>query len=169
MTPGRDVRTVPYVMKTRDRKLKVLSGVGAFSHCHHNELSVLAASADECLLPAGHVLMEEGAAGSEAFVILDGLAEVSIGGRAVATVGAGETVGEMALIDGRPRNATVTAATALRVLVVGRRHAAALLDQPGVARGLLEILSARLRDAESGSGDGVRPVQLGQKVSLPLG
>jgi len=169
MTGREDVRNVRYVTKTRNRKLDALSRVAAFSHCHHDELSVLAGSADECLLPAGHVLMEEGEVGTEAFVVLDGVAEVSMGGRIVATVGPGETVGEMALIDQRPRTATVTAVTPLRVLVVGRRHAAALLDQPGVARGLLEILSGRLRKAESGSGDGVRPAELSEKVSLPLG
>ena len=133
--------------------MAALAKVGAFSHCNHNELSVLASSADECDIPAGSVLMREGETGAEAFVILDGTAAVSICGSAVATVGPGETVGEMALIDGRPRVATVVALTPLRVLVVGRRHAAALLDQPGVARGLLEILSARLRQADAGPAD----------------
>ena len=173
MTRGGHVRTVTHVTKTRDPKMAALSSVEVFSHCKQQELSVLAGSADECELPAGHVLMREGETGAEAFLILSGTAAVSIGGRPVATIGAGETVGEMALIDGRPRTATVVALTDLRVLVIGRRHAAALLDQPGVARGLLEILSARLRDADAGrparSGDRVRPVQLRQKVGLPLG
>ena len=136
--------------RTRDPKMAALAAIGAFSHCNQNELSVLAGSADECELPAGSVLMREGETGVEAFVILDGTAAVSICGGAIATVGPGETVGEMALIEGRPRIATVVALTPLRVLVVGRRHAAALLDQPGVARGLLEILSARLRSNEAG-------------------
>jgi len=148
MTPGRLVRTVPFVTRTRDPKLNALAGVPAFTHCPHRELSVLAGAADECHLPAGHVLMTQGEVGNEAFIVLEGRADVTIGGRTVATVGPGQTVGEMALIDRRPRTATVVASTPMRVLAVGRRRAAALLDQPGVARGLLQILSGRLRVAD---------------------
>jgi CRP-like cAMP-binding protein len=131
---------------SRDAKVQALAGVPALAHCHHRELEVLAAAADECTLPPGHVLMWEGDPGGEAFLVLEGEAEVAAGGAVIAVVGPGQVLGEMALIDGRPRTATVVARTPLRVLVIGRRNTAALLDQPGVARGLLEILSARLRD-----------------------
>jgi len=133
----------------RGSKVEALHDLPAFSHCPDRELEVLAAAADECVLPAGRVLMWEGDPGSEAFVVLDGLADVSVSGEVIATVGRGQTVGEMALIDSRPRTATVVARTPLRVLVVGRRHLAALVDQPGVARGLLEILTARLRTSDA--------------------
>ena len=129
-------------------KEEALAGLPFLAHCSRQEREVLAASADECPLPTGHVLMWEGDRGAEAFVILEGTAEVAVAGEVVAVVGPGETVGEMALIDNRPRTATVVAQTPMRVLVVGRRHLAALVDQPGVARGLLEILAARLRDAD---------------------
>lgn len=117
----------------------------ALAHCHQRELETLAGAADECMLPRGHVLMWEGDPGVEAFLVLDGEAEVSTRGSVMAVVGRGQVLGEMALIDGGPRTATVVAKTPLRVLVIGRRHTAALLDQAGVARGLLEILAARLR------------------------
>ena len=139
-------RTLP---RSGNPKVEALRAFPAFARCPDRELRVLAASADETDLPAGHVLMWEGDPGAEAFLVLEGRAEVAVAGEVIATVGPGQTVGEMALIDSRPRTATVVATTPLRVLVVGRRHLSALLDQPGVARGLLQILSARLRQADS--------------------
>ena len=146
-------------------KASTLKELPLLSHCSQEEREVLAASADECLLPAGHVLMWEGDRGAEAFVILDGTAEVAVAGEVVAVVGRGQTVGEMALIDNRPRSATVVARTPLRVLVVGRRHLGALVGQPGVARGLLEVVTARLRDADERAG--AAPV--GPAVGEPVG
>jgi CRP-like cAMP-binding protein len=139
-------------------KAASLEGLPLLAHCSRQERELLASVADECVLPAGRVLMWEGDRGAEAFVILEGTAEVAVAGEVVAVVGRGQTVGEMALIDNRPRSATVVARSRLRVLVVGRRHLSALVDQPGVARGLLEIVSGRLREAEG------RAVAVGQAV-----
>lgn len=133
-------------------KTAALRALPLLAHCHDRELEVLAAVADECDLLAGHVLMWEGDRGAEAFLVLKGRAEVAVAGEVIATVGPGQTVGEMALIDDHPRTATVVARTPMRVLVVGRRHMGALVDQPGVARGLLEVLTARLRDADERAG-----------------
>lgn len=135
-------------LRTASDKVASLDGLPLLAHCSRQERKVLASVADECLLPAGHVLMWEGDRGAEAFVVLEGTAEVAVAGQVVAVVGLGQTVGEMALIDNRPRSATVVARSQLRVLVIGRRHLTALVDQPGVARGLLEIVTARLREAD---------------------
>lgn len=138
-------------LRTTSAKVAPLEGLPLLVHCSRQERELLASVADECLLPAGHVLMWEGDRGAEAFVILEGSAEVAVAGEVVAVVGRGQTVGEMALIDNRPRSATVVARSPMRVLVVGRRHLAALVGQPGVARGLLEIVTARLREADGRS------------------
>jgi len=69
-------------------------------------------------IPAGHRLTREGVVGREAFVVLDGEADVFVDGELIATVGPGDVVGEVA-IDAGPRSATVRARTAMRVLVVG--------------------------------------------------
>ena len=130
-------------------KVDALRSFPALARCSRRELEVLASSADECDLPSGHVLMWQGDPGAEAFLILSGRAEVATAGEVIATVGPGEIVGEMALIDRLPRTATVVATTPVRALVIGRRHMAALVDQPGVARGLLEVLTARLRSADA--------------------
>lgn len=145
-------------VRTSTAKAATLEDLPFLVHCSRQERELLAAVADECLLPAGHVLMWEGDRGAEAFVILEGTAEVAVAGEVVAVVGRGHTVGEMALIDNRPRSATVVARSPMRVLVVGRRHLGALVGQPGVARGLLEIITARLRDADG------RAVPVGQPV-----
>src|SRR5690348_10483220 len=70
---------------------------------------------------AGHVLVEEGCPGDEAYVLVSGNAEVVVGGRRVAWIGPGELFGEMAVLDRKPRSATVTATEPSRVAVLDRR------------------------------------------------
>ncbi|HEV2369715.1 MAG TPA: cyclic nucleotide-binding domain-containing protein, partial [Acidimicrobiales bacterium] len=76
-------------------KLEALGAVPALAHCHQRELETLAGAADECMLPRGHVLMWEGDPGVEAFLVLDGEAEVSTRGSVMAVVGRGQVLGEM--------------------------------------------------------------------------
>src|SRR5690348_14976166 len=82
----------------------------------------------ELVLPAGTDLIAEGRVGREFFVIADGQVAVERGGREVARLGAGDFVGEVALMGDGPRNATVRALTDVRVLVQNRREFASLLD-----------------------------------------
>lgn len=94
--------------------------------------------------PAGTVLIEEGRPGLEAFVVIDGEASVTVDGREVGVVGPGEVVGEVALLDNRPRTATVTALTPMRVLVLSRAEFNTLLDRvPDVTRKILATVQAR--------------------------
>ena len=70
-------------------------------------------------------------------------------GASVAELGPGQYFGEMALLDGAPRNATVTATEPTDLLLLGQREFAAVLDSsPGVARKLLTHMAARLREAD---------------------
>ena len=99
-------------------------------------------------LAEGEVLCREGEAASAWWIILDGLADATVGGRYIATIGEGETVGELALLDGEPRNATVTAVTELVVREVdGGSFLTALAVTPQVTLGLLRQLASRLRRA----------------------
>lgn len=99
-------------------------------------------------LAEGEVLCREGEAASAWWIVLDGLADATVGGRYIATIGEGETVGELALLDGEPRNATVTAVTELVVREVdGGSFLTALADTPQVTLGLLRQLASRLRRA----------------------
>jgi CRP-like cAMP-binding protein len=81
--------------------------------------------------------------------IVDGTARVDIGGRTVATIGPGEFFGEVALLDGGPRTATVVAETDLVTEVIGQREFAGLVeDSPHLAKLLLVGLARRLRAAD---------------------
>lgn len=100
--------------------------------------------------PAGHEVAREGEGALALHVVLEGTATVSVGGAQVRALAAGDYFGEVSLIDGRPRSATVTADDALQVLAVPH-HAfrAVLADDPAAVQALLVELCARLRDAEA--------------------
>lgn len=129
----------------RDKKVELIKGVPLFSRCSKKELQEVAALADEIDLPEGRVLTREGDTGHEFFVILEGTAEVRHGGRKVRTLGPGDFLGEIALLTQLPRTATVTATTALDVLVITAREFRSLLAHaPKVQTKVLEALAERL-------------------------
>lgn len=113
------------------------------------ELNRLARSCDEIHLPAGAVLTREGRVGDDCFLIIDGEVDVTIGGRSVARVGPGEFVGEMALVSGGFRSATVRAATPMHLFTMHKSVFAALLEHSSVTRTLLTQMTDRLRGAEA--------------------
>lgn len=109
----------------------------------------MARASDQVELAAGRSLCEQGSIGREAFIIIEGSAEVKRNGRKVATLGPGDTFGELALLDHGPRTATVTAATPLKVLVIGAREFAGILDEvPPIAHKLLKSLAGRIRELD---------------------
>ena len=127
-----------------------LTRIPLFSGCSRKDVQRLARAADELTIPAGTQLTREGDVGREAFVILDGEAEVTRGGRVLATLSQGDHVGELSLLDGGPRTATVTATTELQVLVLSTAAFNGVLDEiPTLAHKLLVSLAHRLRAAES--------------------
>jgi CRP/FNR family transcriptional regulator, cyclic AMP receptor protein len=100
--------------------------------------------------PAGKVLTREGEQGSEFFIVLEGEVEVRQGDRVVATRGPGEYVGEIALLDRRPRTATVVATTPVSVEVLSRREFRSLLVQaPELSEQILATMAQRLADLET--------------------
>ena len=133
----------------RARRIELLSAMPLFSTCNQRELAQVAALTVPAEFPAGSVLTRQGAAGGIAFVIASGKAEVVRGGRRLATLGPGDVVGELSLIDGEPRSATVRALTDLEVLEISAEDLRRLLRKaPSVVRKLLEALSERLREAD---------------------
>ena len=95
-----------------------LASVPLFSACSKRELQKIAKASDELTIPAGKVLVEQGDTGRECFVLVSGTASVKRGTRKVATLGPGDCVGELSLLDHGPRTATV-------VTRLGRRSARA--------------------------------------------
>jgi CRP/FNR family cyclic AMP-dependent transcriptional regulator len=88
--------------------------------------------------------------GSLAFhLIIDGGATVSIDGTEVRTLGSGDYFGEISMIDGKPRSATVTATEPTHTLAIPHQDFERLMaDEPDFARVLLVTLCGRLREAE---------------------
>jgi CRP-like cAMP-binding protein len=111
-----------------DRKVEALKAVGLFAGCTQNELRFVARPCTRSDVEQGSVLTTQGSWGDQCFVIAAGEAEVTIDGRAVATVGTGDCVGEMSLIDGGRRTATVTALTPMTVCLLSRAEFWSLLD-----------------------------------------
>jgi CRP-like cAMP-binding protein len=134
----------------RTSHLSHLGSVSLFSACSNKELQAVARATDELTLPAGHTLCEQGKIGREAFVIVEGSAEVRRNNKKVATLGPGACVGELALLDHGPRTATVVASTDLTVLVIGAREFASILDNvPPIAHKILRSMAARIRDLDT--------------------
>ena len=127
----------------KDAKLELLRQVPLFAGCSKRELGEIATLADELGFPAGRKLIEEGRQGHEFFVLVDGEVEVWAKGRKVDTMTSG-FFGEMALVSARPRNATVTTTTPVRVLVVSEQAFRRLLrDSPQIQLKVLQTLADR--------------------------
>ena len=103
-----------------------LKAVPFFTAMSKSDLATIAQQTDEIDVPAGKVLAREGDFGEEFLVIDSGTAEVTRGGERIAELGAGEFFGEMALLEGDRRNATVTAATPMSLIVMTRASFRAL-------------------------------------------
>jgi CRP-like cAMP-binding protein len=100
----------------------------------------------------GTRIVTERARGDAAYVLLDGVCEIARGARRSGVeLGAGAIIGEMALLDGAPRSATVVTRTEVNALHLGRAPFLALLrSEPNVAVSVIAALAARLREAEGG-------------------
>src|SRR5437763_2170260 len=89
-----------------------LQSLRLFSDCADDDLApILGAVADEVQAAEGDVICAEGDKPDRWWIVVDGLADVTVGGLYIATIGPGETIGELALLDGELRAATVKAVT----------------------------------------------------------
>ena len=130
-------------------KVELLRKVSLFNQLSQRQLNAVAKHADEIERRAGAVLAKQGAQGLEAIIIVDGRARVEADGKAIAELGPGDVVGEMSVIDGKPRSATVIAQTPMNLLVLHRRDFVFLLETvPGLPRKLLVTLCERVRQAD---------------------
>jgi CRP-like cAMP-binding protein len=134
---------------SKDAKLERLSKVALFSGLTRRQLEHVAEITDEVEVPAGRVLARQGEPAHVAYVIVSGEATISVDDQPVGTIGADEMVGEMGLIDGGPRAATVTAKTDMDLYVIEPGRFGGLLDDvPGLTKELLIAVTRRLRNAD---------------------
>jgi CRP/FNR family cyclic AMP-dependent transcriptional regulator len=131
-------------------RLERFRTIPLFSGCSDKDLAQVDALVDDLVVTKGTVLAEQGTPARQAFIILDGRADVTIDGKTIAHLNTGDTFGEMALLS-KPvelRSATVIAVTDMELLVLETRSFNTLVDMPCVAKRLLGKLSDRLRETD---------------------
>jgi CRP-like cAMP-binding protein len=124
----------------------MLEQVGLFAGLEAAAREAVAERLSEADFEPGDLLVREGDAGTGLFVIVDGTADVIRDGHTVATLGPGEFVGELSVLDRRPRLANVIARTPVRSLALASWDLESLIRQdPAIAMSLLRGLAGRLR------------------------
>ncbi len=132
---------------------QALRSVPLFSAMSDKDLRRLLDIAKEVRHDDGQAVVEEDHTAIGFHLILDGSAEAAVGGETKTAMGPGDYFGEMSLIDGKPRSATVTAKGELRTLVIPSWTFNHILDEhPEMMRALMVELCARLRAIEGPRG-----------------
>lgn len=129
----------------RNAKVELLRRQPLFEDCSRRQLVEIAATVDEVVVPAGRTVAREGALGHEFVVLAEGVADVESDGAIVSTLGPGDYFGEIALVTGGRRTATVTTRTPARLLVFSAPAFRALLARaPRVRRKVVSRAALRL-------------------------
>ena len=124
-----------------------LRHIALFAQMTEAELERVAALGEPVDAEPGAILIDQGDVGVECFLVLEGEAGIFSGGQHVATISAGAVVGEMALIGHKPRNATVTAQTPMRLLAFNISSFKKLLEEmPAAQKYIFELLETRARE-----------------------
>ena len=133
-------------MASMKAQLDSLKNVPLFSACSKKELEKVAKATDEITMTAGTVIVDQGDMGREAFVILKGDVTIKRNNRKIASLGDGDVVGELSLLDHGPRTATAVCATDCTLLVIDQRRFINVLDDvPSIAHKLMGALASRIR------------------------
>ncbi len=137
-------------LKYHNDRVEALRKVPLFSGLSQRHLDSIARAVREKSVQTGAVLARQGKSERDFVLILDGSARVEQDGHVLARLKAGDFCGEMSLIDGEPRSATVVAESPCALLLLDRRSFNMLLDlTPQLQKKILVALCQRLRDANS--------------------
>ena len=135
----------------RSQKIDLLKKVPLFSNLSKRHLNEIGKHADQVSIKDGNVLAQQGRTGREFVFIVDGKAQVKKDGKVIRQISAGDFFGEISMIDGEPRTATVIAETDMTILLVHSSSFAYLLDTiPGLQKKIMLSLCTYLRRAEKG-------------------
>lgn len=133
--------------------LEALRNTPLFAPLDERELDRLADRFQERSFREGDTILEEGEPGTSFFIILEGNADVSVGGERKTTLGPGDHFGEMAVLEAGVRSASVKAATNVRTCFLTPWEFRPFVEEnPHVAWTLLQSVSRRLRDAQRTDG-----------------
>jgi len=145
----RPARSAAPSTKVRRRSTSALALVPLFSGLSKSHLQRLSEATEEVAFRPGATVVREGELGATLFVIVEGQATVSRGGKRLAELFPGDFFGEVSLLDQGPRTATVTADTRLVTLRLFRKVFLGLLEtEAGMAEKVLIQVAGRLRDAD---------------------
>ena len=134
-------------MASKSAKLNVLATVPLLSGCSKRELSHVAKVSRPIDVEAGTIIADQGQTGSEAFIILEGEVAVRRNGRRIASLGSGDVVGELSLLDHGPRTASVVCDTDAKLLVLSQHDFRDVIEHhPSIAYKLLGTLAERIRE-----------------------
>ena len=140
------------LLRRSSQKIDFLKKVPLFSNLSQRHLGEIAKHADQVGVEKGRVLVQQGKIGWEFIFIVEGKARVEKDGKVIRQLSKGDFFGEISLIDGEPRTATVIAETNMTLLIVNKTSFDHLLDAiPGLQRKILISLCQYLRRAETGS------------------
>lgn len=129
-------------------KVLFLKNIDLFEKIPAEDLYPIAAIAEEVNFATGAEFIKDGDEGDCLYLIVDGLVKVHRGQTVFVELGEETCVGEMAILDAEPRSASVTALTDLVLLRISRDDFSELLiEKPEIARGILQVLTHRLREA----------------------
>ena len=127
----------------------MLAGLDLFRGLSTRQVKRLVGLAKEVDFQPGHTMAAEGLGALAFHLVLSGEAAVTRDGQELGRLGSGDYFGEISMIDGKSRSATVVAVQQVRTLAISRLDFLGLLDrEPEFARGLLEGLCLRVRTAE---------------------
>jgi CRP-like cAMP-binding protein len=137
-----------------DARIAKLRSVPLFAHCNNKQMEFIATQVEDMEFPTGRVLCSEGQSGGDFFMLLSGAADVTRHGKPIAKMMPGDFFGEIAVVDGGPRTATVTTTTPSRCLVLGPRQFQNVMHQNvDIAHSVMKALSLRLREAGAAKAD----------------
>jgi CRP-like cAMP-binding protein len=136
---------------SKNEKVELLKRTALFSECTKADLVEVAISTDEREASEGDRLTEEGGRGREFFLLVEGAVAVRRGRRKLADLGPGDWFGEIAILTYKPRTATVTATSPVRLLVISDRAFRRVVEtRPRIALNVLRSVAERLdHDARS--------------------
>lgn len=127
-------------------KVMVLKTVDIFAHTAEEILVDIAGLLKEITVASGATIFEKGERGDSMYIIIEGEVEALNEGRAFTQMGERQVFGEMALLDGEPRTATIRATQPTRLLRLDQEPFYELMDdQIEIARGVIHVLLQRLR------------------------
>jgi len=137
------------LLRRSSQKIALLKKVPLFSNLSQRHLREISKHADQVQVKTGKVLAEQGKTGWEFIFIVDGKARIEKDGKVVRQLSGGDFFGEIALIDGKLRTATVTADADMTLLIVHKTSFDHLLNTiPGLQKKILISLCDYLRRAE---------------------